>query len=127
MMPQTKLDSDYMKVVGSGNLEVQQRMVDEALLDTDIIPTNLKRAFKSFWNAEGKINEAWNNPAQNAAKTRAAAKLTNQLDVQFENDMEASIRFWRNINELRRPVTYDNSGAVIPLSKRFDVGSGDIR
>jgi len=122
-----QLDTDYLAAVEKGDTEAAQRMVDEALLDTDIIPTNLKRAFKSFWNAEGKINEAWNNPAQNAAKTRAAAKLTNQLDVQFENDMEASTRFWRNINELRRPVTYDAERNVIPLSKRFDLTKQDIR
>jgi len=30
LMPQTKLDSDYMKAVESGDLKAQQRMVDEA-------------------------------------------------------------------------------------------------
>jgi hypothetical protein len=243
-MPE-KLDSDYMKAVESGDVEAQQRMVDEAAKQAgwNVIPVShgsgsqfneFKREFLGTATGGKSANEAFfftNSPktsrnyatyaaeegpikellrkadeaekkgdwdayekflteaedasygelgAEAAAKRRENAKVYNvylkgkfmELDAEgktpeqlstakdlseFDGSLTAAIKkakkdgydgvVFRNLDDapnisdpsdhyavidpkaikLSDPITRDDSGNVIPLSKRFDVGSRDMR
>jgi len=243
-MPE-KLDSDYMKAVESGDVEAQQRMVDEAakMAGWNVIPVShgsgaqfneFKREFLGTATGGKSANEAFfftNSPktsrnyatyaaeegpikellrkadeaekkgdwdayekflteaedasygelgAEAAAKRRENAKVYNvylkgkfmELDAEgktpeelsatkdlseFDGSLTAAIKkakkdgydgvVFRNLDDapnisdpsdhyavidpkaikLSDPITRDDSGNVIPLSKRFDVGSRDMR
>jgi hypothetical protein len=243
-MPE-KLDSDYMKAVESGDVEAQQRMVDEAAKQAgwNVIPVShgsgsqfneFKREFLGTATGGKSANEAFfftNSPktsrnyatyaaeegpikellrkadeaekkgdwdayekflteaedasygelgAEAAAKRRENAKVYNvylkgkfmELDAEgktpeqlstakdlseFDGSLTAAIKkakkdgydgvVFRNLDDapnisdpsdhyavidpkaikLSDPITRDSSGNVIPLSKRFDVGSRDMR
>jgi hypothetical protein len=243
-MPE-KLDSDYMKAVESGDVETQQRMVDEAakMAGWNVIPVShgsgaqfneFKREFLGTATGGKSANEAFfftNSPktsrnyatyaaeegpikellrkadeaekkgdwdayekflteaedasygelgAESAAKRREKAKVYNvylkgkfmELDAEgktpeelsatkdlseFDGSLTAAIKkakkdgydgvVFRNLDDapnisdpsdhyavidpkaikLSDPITRDDSGNVIPLSKRFDVGSRDMR
>ena len=165
-MPE-KLDSDYMKAVESGDVEAQQRMVDEAAKRAgyNVGPvwhgTN-SESFSTFDPSRGKVQAAgkgfyFSNSESVASrygenKIKAYLKLKDPV-VNDENgvligDRETSsgdgrwikggfpglkkgeqIFLVRNPEQIKSadPITRDDSGNVIPLSKRFDVGSRDMR
>jgi hypothetical protein len=165
-MPE-KLDSDYMKAVESGDVEAQQRMVDEVAKQAgyNVGPvwhgTN-SESFSTFDPSRGKVQAAgkgfyFSNSESVASrygenKIKAYLKLKDPV-VNDENgvligDRETSsgdgrwikggfpglkkgeqIFLVRNPEQIKSadPITRDDSGNVIPLSKRFDVGSRDMR
>jgi hypothetical protein len=165
-MPE-KLDSDYMKAVESGDVEAQQRMVDEAAKKAgyNVGPvwhgTN-SESFSTFDPSRGRVQAAgkgfyFSNSESVASrygenKIKAYLKLKDPV-VNDENgvligDRETSsgdgrwikggfpglkkgeqIFLVRNPEQIKSadPITRDDSGNVIPPSKRFDVGSRDMR
>jgi hypothetical protein len=155
---ETKLDSDYMKAVGSGNVEVQQRLVNEAAKDAgyktegwhgtvDEFNTFDMRRGRVMFYTNQKLAEATASGRalvdgdKSKAKTiRAFLKLENPFrgsrftkksDIGSSDsvitDNDVIVVFDPSQIKSAAPVTYDNFGNVIPLSKRFDMGSGDIR
>jgi hypothetical protein len=158
LMPQGKLDSDYMKAVESGNVEVQQRLVDEAAKNAgyktegwhgtvDEFNTFDMRRGRVMFYTNQKLAEATASGRalvdgdKSKAKTiRAFLKLENPFrgsrftkksDIGSSDsvitDNDVIVVFDPSQIKSAAPVTYDNFGNVIPLSKRFDMGSGDIR
>jgi hypothetical protein len=161
-MPE-KLDSDYMKAVESGDVETQQRMVDEAAriagyekrwnfsenigIDENrgAFYTTSSKAAADSWG-EGRSGKT--RPVFISARARAI-EGKNILSSSFmAPDMASKLKSagfdsasggkdWKRGDEIAvfspnqiksaDPITYDNAGNVIPLSKRFDVGSRDMR
>jgi hypothetical protein len=137
-MPE-QLDSDYMKAVESGDVETQQRMVDEVAKRAGYVP--VIRSFpqnatptiakKGDWvsldNQDGRDYQE-----EYAGKDWASRSTRQYVRDGAWNDQQTG---WRNGQTLTLqedsipadPITRDDSGNVIPLSKRFDVGSRDIR
>jgi hypothetical protein len=163
LMPQTKLDSDYMKAVESGDVESQQRMVDEAAkvagyekrwnfsenvgIDQNrgAFYTTSSKAAADSWG-EGRSGQT--RPVFILAKARAiegknilsSSFMTPEMASKLKSagfDSASGGRDWKRGDEIAvfspnqiksaDPITRDNSGAIIPLSKRFDVSSKNIR
>jgi hypothetical protein len=187
-MPE-KLDADYMKAVESGDVEKQQRMVDEAAkmagygspkvyhgtpaksldvfdvkkqgshrkdkTDTGFFFTSREDLAKIYTKGTGSIISArlslknpyrvsvpegytWgvsNTPSKqsqvfydfNNKEIQKAAKDGGHDGIIVEGSDTLYIVFSPSQIKSADPITRDNSGKVIPLSKRFDVGSRDIR
>jgi hypothetical protein len=159
----TKLDSDYMKTVESGDVDAQQRVVDKAAkaagyekrwnfsenvgIDQNrgAFYTTSSKAAADSWG-EGRSGQT--RPVFILAKARAiegknilsSSFMTPEMASKLKSagfDSASGGRDWKRGDEIAvfspnqiksaDPVTYDNFGNVIPLSKRFDMGSGDIR
>jgi hypothetical protein len=160
-MPE-KLDSDYMKAVESGDVEAQQRMVDEAAKQAgysvrafhrtnsdkfsvfDLSKTgsasggNIKfRKPAVFFTVDGpkirKLTKMLEDKGfkQGYGSREINAYLAIDPEVDYipnnaEDGTEVAITNATRIKSAD-PITRDDSGNVIPLSKRFDVGSRDMR
>jgi hypothetical protein len=160
-MPE-KLDSDYMKAVESGDVEAQQRMVDEAAKRAgysvrafhrtnsdkfsvfDLSKTgsasggNIKfRKPAVFFTVDGpkirKLTKMLEDKGfkQGYGSREINAYLAIDPEVDYipnnaEDGTEVAITNATRIKSAD-PITRDDSGNVIPLSKRFDVGSRDMR
>jgi hypothetical protein len=173
-MPE-KLDSDYMKAVEVGDVEAQQRMVDEAAKRAGYKQGVLwhgsrGKKFTVFdetkgdrlpW-MEGHVGHYF-SPDKNIASAMGSNVLGAYLKMDNPLILDAGDYSYSAITPARKkeiqkqgydsvigtpqtnagkqefivfdsnqiksadPITRDNSGKVIPLSKRFDVGSKDIR
>jgi hypothetical protein len=173
-MPE-KLDSDYMKAVESGDVEAQQRMVDEAAKQAGYRQGVLwhgsrGKKFTVFdetkgdrlpW-MEGHVGHYF-SPDKNIASAMGSNVLGAYLKMDNPLILDAGDYSYSAITPARKkeiqkqgydsvigtpqtnagkqefivfdsnqiksadPITRDDSGNVIPLSKRFDVGSRDIR
>jgi len=173
-MPE-KLDSDYMKAVESGDVEAQQRMVDEAAKQAGYRQGVLwhgsrGKKFTVFdetkgdrlpW-MEGHVGHYF-SPDKNIASAMGSNVLGAYLKMDNPLILDAGDYSYSAITPARKkeiqkqgydsvigtpqtnagkqefivfdsnqiksadPITRDDSGNVIPLSKRFDVGSKDIR
>jgi hypothetical protein len=153
-MPE-QLDSDYMKAVESGDVESQQRMVDKLAnsrlaqsriqkINTDggILETTISSPNKII------IEELYSDDIRSKwgiSTIRQLIKIADETGVTLEAiaDQDTSmgldrlIRLYESVGfkkagflkYRRKPslITRDDSGNVIPLSKRFDVGSRDMR
>jgi hypothetical protein len=173
-MPE-KLDSDYMKAVESGDVETQQRMVDEVAKQAGYRQGVLwhgsrGKKFTVFdetkgdrlpW-MEGHVGHYF-SPDKNIASAMGSNVLSAYLKMDNPLILDAGDYSYSAITPARKkeiqkqgydsvigtpqtnagkqefivfdsnqiksadPITRDDSGNVIPLSKRFDVGSRDIR
>jgi hypothetical protein len=147
-----------MKAVESGNVEVQQRLVDEAAKNAgyktegwhgtvDEFNTFDMRRGRVMFYTNQKLAEATasgralvNGDKSKAKTIRAFLKLDNPFrgsrftkksDIGSSDsvitDNDVIVVFDPSQIKSADPITYDNAGNVIPLSKRFDMGSRDIR
>jgi hypothetical protein len=173
-MPE-KLDSDYMKAVESGDVETQQRMVDEVAKQAGYRQGVLwhgsrGKKFTVFdetkgdrlpW-MEGSVGHYF-SPDKNIASAMGSNVLGAYLKMDNPLILDAGDYSYSAITPARKkeiqkqgydsvigtpqtnagkqefivfdsnqiksadPITRDDSGNVIPLSKRFDVGSRDMR
>jgi hypothetical protein len=169
LMPQTKLDSEYIKAVESGDVDAQQRMVDEAAKQAGY-------QTQKYWHSStsGKWNEVTDSPIYLSRNKETAEWATNikasPYYIGIPNEKIKQVPKWSIsyqkkgspvLNKLSQKgfeaaegimqpfkdkefkelivinpigkvksadlVVYDDSGNVIPLSKRFNMGSRDIR
>jgi hypothetical protein len=167
-MPE-KLDSDYMKAVESGDVEAQQRMVDEvakrAGYDSENIAyhgTNVDfnnfdvsdkigvwtgsesvaslfsrikssreggtpRVIKAYLKAQNPATVGYDVSVSGDKAAKQREKLISEGYDSIESKGNFRIVFDPSQIKSADPITRDDSGNVIPLSKRFDVGSRDMR
>jgi hypothetical protein len=173
-MPE-KLDSDYMKAVESGDVEAQQRMVDEVAKQAGYRQGVLwhgsrGKKFTVFdetkgdrlpW-MEGSVGHYF-SPDKNIASAMGSNVLGAYLKMDNPLILDAGDYSYSAITPARKkeiqkqgydsvigtpqtnagkqefivfdsnqiksadPITRDDSGNVIPLSKRFDITSNDLR
>ena len=156
-MPE-KLDADYMKAVESGNVEVQQRLVDEAArkagYNTKAYHGTIDK-FNAFDMRRGRVM-FYTRP--DLAKATAEGRALMSGDKELASVMQVFLktgkeyrgsRFTKkseigdadsivtdtdtivvfNPNQIKSSdlIVRDDSGNIIPLSKRFDTKSSDIR
>ena len=143
-MPE-KLDSDYMKAVESGDVEAQQRMVDEVarakgmrvlyhgttsgkaaqIQKTGILKPDAEPAVYLTTSEDG------GGYGDGTVLRLAVPESKIEIDDEFPDgrqDFRAEVGYKGQLKiKSADPITRDDSGNVIPLSKRFDVGSRDIR
>jgi hypothetical protein len=167
-MPE-KLDSDYMKAVESGDVESQQRLVDEvakrAGYDSENIAyhgTNVDfnnfdvsdkigvwtgsesvaslfsrikssreggtpRVIKAYLKAQNPATVGYDVSVSGDKAAKQREKLISEGYDSIESKGNFKIVFDPSQVKSADPITRDDSGNVIPLSKRFDVGSRDMR
>jgi hypothetical protein len=143
-MPE-KLDSDYMKAVESGDVEAQQRMVDEVarakgmrvlyhgttsekaaqIQKTGILKPDAEPAVYLTTSEDG------GGYGDGTVLRLAVPESKIEIDDEFPDgrqDFRAEVGYKGQLKiKSADPITRDDSGNVIPLSKRFDVGSMDMR
>jgi hypothetical protein len=143
-MPE-KLDSDYMKAVESGDVETQQRMVDEVarakgmrvlyhgttsekaaqIQKTGILKPDAEPAVYLTTSEDG------GGYGDGTVLRLAVPESKIEIDDEFPDgrqDFRAEVGYKGQLKiKSADPITRDDSGNVIPLSKRFDVGSMDMR
>jgi hypothetical protein len=185
-MPE-KLDSDYMKAVESGDVEAQQRMVDEAAMRAGYDLSHRRQKTRNHSQSKNVMqfvlrDEGGNEnygPIETLAKSSDYQEPSDDVvnfaskyyninqeearrlleptsivddagawdDKQFVSDLwqamdskelpeqtgfktpngAVEIDPTKSSFKSADPITRDDSGNVIPLSKRFDVGSRDMR
>ncbi len=143
-MPE-KLDYDYMKAVESGDVEAQQRMVDEVarakgmrvlyhgttsekaaqIQKTGILKPDAEPAVYLTTSEDG------GGYGDGTVLRLAVPESKIEIDDEFPDgrqDFRAEVGYKGQLKiKSTDPITRDDSGNVIPLSKRFDVGSRDMR
>lgn len=131
-MPE-KLDADYMKAVESGNVETQQKLVDEAARKAgyEVGPVwhGSNAEFNEFNPKKtDDPNGFWFSTNRDWASKHGIARqyyLKNPKDFGGE-DYVIPTNQTSNIKSAD-PITRDNSGRIVLPSNRFDIASKDVR
>lgn len=124
-------DTEYLAAVEADDIETAQRLVDELVL-SEMVPVELRKAFKSAWSAESKLGDSDDEiryqAGQRAAVARTSGRLVKALETYFADQPGpgAHLPFWRSVNDARVAVKYDRDGDVVPLSTRFPAVRGAL-
>ena len=144
-----EMDADYMAAVKAGDMETAQRMVDEAAkaagYDSPVVyhgspnwtgaPDDftkfLIRKTKSILSGFAYFAENKEIATSYATGVNAEGTIATGVVKAFYlrgSDSWKGIHTVENPNQIKSadPVTYDESGNVIPLSQRFDQGRDEI-
>lgn len=140
-----QLDKEYLAAVEVGDMETAQKMVDEAAKEAGFLPLyhgTTKNGYAKIME-DGKLR----------AKGEYAVYLTTSSDfegygdgtvvrlavqenrIELDDEFPSGRRDYRIETDKSRsvqvksmdPVTYDDAGKAIPLSKRFNRAKADVR
>ena len=188
LMPE-KIDADYMKAVESGDVETQQRIVDEVAKKAEFDPNPIYRGRRSassniksnvpyftfneqaaqayaqeYGGDEGVVLKAYSK-FKNTATEKQVVDIARRINYQFVDEsfpaayLDVSPKLVKALKEegfdsvegrdslpedqgeisvvaalypedqikSADPITRDDSGNIIPPSKRFDITSKDLR
>jgi hypothetical protein len=143
-------DAEYLAAVEAGDMAKAQAMVDKAAIydntprknidrgiSNGVIEPELRSLFDSYIKAARKVARRYtesgkaqrtSTPQQTGAVNRAYRLLSEKYSELHPGDYlrEGLADQERAFNSISDPVTYDNAGNVIPLSKRFNPADNRI-
>ena len=106
-----KMDTDYLAAVERGDMETAQRMANEA--------SQANMPYEVYNSKTGEV--VWSGTY---SQRDTARQVRDRRDIKYGANIFRT-RFTKIDSSVKvvDPVTYDESGNVIPLSQRFDVTS----
>jgi len=146
ILMESDIDSEYLSTVESGDMDTAQKMVDDAAqaggytikayhaTDKNFNQFDIKRARRGRRGVGFYFSETTPYSVRGGIIISAYLKnpeISQEPQRIFKNSDKMTDREYvvRNPNQIKSvdPVTKDDQGQVIPLSKRFNPSTEDIR